>query len=113
MIDNIENIDSIPIIHVPASEALTMYEKPEFVNGCRLGKIMYGFTEDESLELESTLKLCSEVIHINDVKKGETVGYSGAFKAEKDIRLKIAKSGTFELSGTLDLDGHNIYAPGN
>lgn len=93
MIDNIENIDSIPIIHVPASEALTMYEKPEFVNGCRLGKIMYGFTEDESLELESTLKLCSEVIHINDVKKGETVGYSGAFKAEKDTRIAVVPIG--------------------
>lgn len=73
MIDNIPNIENIPIKHVSASEALTMYKRPEFVNGCRLGNIMYGFTEDEDLKLESTLKLCSEVIQINSVKKGETV----------------------------------------
>ena len=73
MIDNIENIEEIPIIHVPASEALVKYPKPDFVNGCRLGKIMYGFTIDENLKLDSIFRLYSEVIQINELKKGDTV----------------------------------------
>ena len=82
----IEKIDTskIKIIHISASEAIVNYKKPEFVNGCRLGIIMYGFTSNKELNLKSTFSLYSEVIQINNLNKGETVGYNGFYKAEKD-----------------------------
>lgn len=72
-LDNITNIGNIKIIHISASEALAKYEKPEFVNGCRLGIIMYGFTENKNLNLKSTFSVYSEVIQINKLKKGDKV----------------------------------------
>ena len=70
------------IVHIAASDALVNYTKPEFVNGCRLGIIMYGF--NEKLELLSTFKVVSEVIQINTLNKGDTVGYNGIYKASSD-----------------------------
>ena len=81
-------IDSInydfKIIHISASDALSIYQKPEYVNACRLGIIMYGFTEIKELDLKSTIEVYSEVIQVNTLNKGETVGYNGIYKAEKD-----------------------------
>ena len=49
-----EILKSVKIVHIGASETITGYEKPSFVNGCRLGIIMYGFEvmpkEDTSLK---------------------------------------------------------------
>ena len=45
---------------------------------------MYGFTSNKELNLKSTFSLYSEVIQINNLNKGETVGYNGFYKAEKD-----------------------------
>ena len=84
MVDSIREKGNIPIIHLPASEAVVLYPKPDFVNGCRLGKIMYGVTVAEDLDLKSTFKVCSEVVQINTLKKGETVGYNGAYTADVD-----------------------------
>ena len=87
----IEKIDTskIKIIHVSASEAIVNYKKPEFVNGCRLGIIMYGFTNNKRLNLKSTFSLYSEVIQINTLNIGDTVGYNGMYKA-KENNEKIA-----------------------
>lgn len=65
------DISKIKIIHISASEALTNYKKIEEANGCRLGIIMYGFSE--KVELESPVKLISEIVQIHDLKKGEVV----------------------------------------
>lgn len=67
------DISNIKIVHISASEALVKYYKPDFVNGCRLGIIMYGFTEDKELNLSSAIKLYSEVVQINELRKGDTV----------------------------------------
>lgn len=78
------DISNVPIIHISASEALEKYERPKFVNGCRLGIIMYGFCSNAYLRLRPTMKLMSEVIQIHELKKGETVGYGGAYKASEN-----------------------------
>lgn len=72
----------IPIIHIAASDALVNYDKLEFINGCRLGIIMYGF--NDKLELNSTFKVISEVIQINTLNKGDTLGYNAMYKASID-----------------------------
>lgn len=70
------------IIHLSASDALTNYSKPAFINGCRLGIIMYGFTD--KIKLDSTFRVVSEVIQINTLNKGDTLGYNGLYQATSD-----------------------------
>lgn len=84
MLEFIDAKNIFKIIHISASDALSLYEKPEFVNGCRLGIIMYGFTELKDLDLKSTFELYSEVIQINTLNKGETVGYNGIYTSKED-----------------------------
>ena len=85
--------EEIPIFHTSASDALVLYNKIDFVNGCRLGIIIYGFTEDENLNLKSTIKLVSEVIQINELTKDETVGYNGIYKAKKREKIAVVPCG--------------------
>lgn len=98
-IRNFENItqeiplNEIKIIHTSASEAMANYNKPENVNGCRLGIIIYGFTNKKELELQSTFKLKSEIIQINNLKPGDTVGYNGTYTAKGNERIAVVPIG--------------------
>ena len=87
------NKEKVKIFHTSASEALTNYKKLDYVNGCRLGIIMYGFTSDKELELKSTFSLYSKIIQINKLKPGETVGYNGAYKAEDNELIGVVQIG--------------------
>ena len=87
------NIKKIKIVHISASEATMNYPKLDFANGCRLGIVMYGFYGPKNLNLKSTFVLKSEVIQINEVKKGETVGYNGTHTAEKDEKIAVVAIG--------------------
>lgn len=89
-----ETIDkNIKIIHFQASEALERYQKPSFINGCRLGIIMYGFNEVNNIKLKSTYKLYSEIIQIHHIKKDETVGYGAKYKAKEDEIIGVVALG--------------------
>ena len=83
------NKEEIPIIHLAASETLTNYPKLPFINGCRLGIIMYGFTDNKDLKLESTISLHSEVIQINKLHQGDKLGYGGAYIAKGDELIAV------------------------
>lgn len=85
------DLTEIPIIHIQASDALTNYPKPSYVNGCRLGIIMYGFSNQ--ISLKPTFKLCSEVIQINILKPGDTVGYNALYKAKNRERIAVIPIG--------------------
>ena len=87
------DLNKIPIIHISASEALVKYDKPKYVNGCRPGIIIYGFSNDKDLKLESPIKLISEVIQIHTLKAGETVGYNGKYRAEKETKIAVVSIG--------------------
>ena len=39
--------------------------------------------------------------------------YMKGFKANHDITLNVSQGKTLQISGTLDLNGHTLYAPGN
>ena len=86
-------INNIKIVHIGASETTTLYEKLPFVNGCRLGIIMYGFTEDKTLNLQSTFSLYSKVIQINELEKDDTVGYNGVYKATNNEKIAVIAIG--------------------
>ena len=80
----------VPIIHISASEGLK-YNFPNKINGCRLGIIMYGFTD--YLKLKDVFTLHSEVIEIKKLNKGETVGYNGIYEAKEDELIAIIPIG--------------------
>lgn len=86
------DLNEIDMIHIPQSDTLLNHDRIDFVNGCRLGIIMYGLTVNK-LDLKSTFEFCSEVIEIKKLKKGETVSYDGIYKAEKDELIGIVSAG--------------------
>ena len=108
MLDYVPEAKKIPIIHVPASEALEEYPKLDFVNGYRLGKIMYGFSLDDKTDLESTFKLYSEIIQINELKKGDVLGYNANYVAKKDIKIGVVPIG-YEDGIIRDNTGRYVY----
>ena len=86
------DLNSIDIIHIAQSDTLFNYPKIDFCNGCRLGIGMYGLN-DNKLNLKDTISLVSEVIEIEKIKKGETVGYNGTYKANDDELIGVVSIG--------------------
>jgi alanine racemase len=86
------NLNDIEMVHIAQSDTLINYPKIDFCNGCRLGIIMYGLT-DSNLELLDTIELCSEIIDIKKLEKGETVSYNGTYKATEDELIGIVSIG--------------------
>ena len=102
------DLSRIPIVHIAASEALMNYKKPDFVNGCRLGIIMYGFTEEKILGLENTARLISEVVQIHELQAGDTVGYNGTFEAKEPTKIAVIPIGYAD--GVIRKNrGRNVY----
>lgn len=85
------NLSEIDMIHIAQSETLVNYPKIKFANACRLGIIMYGFSN--KLELKSIGTLCSEVIEIKKIQKGETVSYNKEYKCDNDELIAIVSIG--------------------
>ena len=86
------DLTKIDIVHIAQSDTLINYPKIDFVNGCRLGIIMYGLTDNE-LNLKNTISLISEIVEIKQVKKNETISYNGNYKAESDMLVGIVSIG--------------------
>ena len=85
------DLSNVDIVHIAQSDTLINYPKIDFVNGCRLGIIMYGLTNN--IKLKNTISLISEVIEIKEVKKNETISYNGTYKAKDDMFLGIVSIG--------------------
>lgn len=103
--------EKIKVKHISASEAMSYYAKPEYINGCRLGIIMYGFTEIKELNLESTFKLKSEIIQINTLEEGETLGYNATYTAKEKSKIAVVPIGYAD--GVIRKNkGRNVYING-
>ena len=85
------DLNEFEIVHIPNSETITSYKKKNYINGCRMGIIMYGFSNN--LNLESVFNLKSRIIEIKHIKPGDTVGYDGKYKATKDDLIGIVPIG--------------------
>ncbi|MGM9877047.1 MAG: alanine racemase [Bacilli bacterium] len=88
-----KNIDlsKIKIVHIPNSDTLVNYKKKDYINGHRMGIIMYGF--NNKLKLKNTFSVISKVLNIKEIKKGQTVGYDGAYTANEDEIIAILPIG--------------------
>ncbi len=102
------DISNIKIIHLPNSETLSNYTKLNYINGCRLGIIMYGFTKDNSLNLKSTFSVYSKIVQIKNIKKDEKVGYDGIYKAKEDEIIGIIQIGYADGIIRKNI-GRNVY----
>ena len=86
-------LENIKIVHTSASEATLYYPKPGYVNACRFGIVMYGFYAPEDYNLQSTFSLKSEVVQINTLQPGESLGYGGVFIAEEEAKIAVVPIG--------------------
>ena len=48
---------------------------------------------DVDIDLSSAMALEARILQIKDVKKGETVGYNAAYKADEDIKIAVLSIG--------------------
>lgn len=85
------DLSKIEIVHIPNSYAINNYKRKDYVNGCRMGIIMYGF--NDKLNLDSVFSLKSKIIEIKYIKNGESVGYDGKYIASKDEVIGIVPIG--------------------
>lgn len=87
----LEGIDKrkIKIVHVAASDGIINHIKSKEVNGCRIGIMMYGFTNNSDLNLQDTFSVYSEVVQMNILRRGETLGYNAKYVAKEEIE-KVA-----------------------
>ena len=105
------NLNNIEMVHIAQSDTLINYPKIDICNGCRLGIIMYGLT-DSNLDLLDTIELCSEIIDIKHLKKGETVSYNGTYEATTDELIGIVSIG-YADGVNRHLTGSYIYINDN
>ncbi len=116
---------TIPKIHIQSSYGLLNYPeiKCDYV---RVGISLYGVAStfhDKTklhLDLRPVLALKAKVILLRDVRKGESIGYSRNFKAERDSRIAILPIGYADgiprnLSGGKSyvlINGHRAFVVG-
>lgn len=88
----------VPKLHMQSSFGLLNY--PDLrCDYARIGIALYGVLPTAhaktvlKLDLRPVLSLKTKLVHIQDVCKGESVGYSRAFTAERDSRIAILPIG--------------------
>ncbi len=83
------------IIHIGNSATLLNHKKLKFVNGIRIGLIMYGIksVEKSDINVKPILSLYSKIMQIKNIKKGESVGYNLNYKAKKNEKIAVVAIG--------------------
>lgn len=84
----IQKLGYTPIKHTLNTSGIINYSNEAQFDMVRLGIGLYGFANqtDITSTLKNVLQLKSVISQIHTIKKGETVGYNRAFKAEETIK---------------------------
>ena len=84
----IEILNYTPIKHMLNTSGIINYSEEAQFDMVRLGIGLYGFANQPEITstLKNVLQLKSVISQIHTIKKGETVGYNRAFKAETTIK---------------------------
>ena len=82
------------MMHILNSAGITRYPEAQY-EMVRLGISLYGVASlsEEQQNLEPVARLKSTISQIKTIRKGETVGYNRAFRADKEIRMAIVPIG--------------------
>lgn len=85
-----ENFNTIKYIHSSASNGLLKYDD-KISNTVRPGIIIYGYESyagcSEIVKIQPIAKLKTKIVFLKDVKKGESIGYSRKYIAQKDCKI--------------------------
>lgn len=125
-INNFKNITSnvdlksIPIVHVDRSLTIATHDKLDFVNGFRMGIVMYGYQQmipsgniinkirrnhlwkkngfkdvhlGTNLDINFAFSMYSKVIEIRKIMPGEFVGYGAIYKSKNDSFIATIPAG--------------------
>lgn len=110
------DLNEIDIVHIDRSLTLEQHDKIDFVNGVRLGIVMYGFNKyryplswkrklynkifrikdnykESILNINTVLKFYTEVIEIKKVSSNEIIGYGGMYDNKNDVTIGILPYG--------------------
>lgn len=84
----IESLGYTPIRHILNSSGIVNYPEYQF-DMVRIGIGMVGISYNETIQakLQSAVAFKSIISQISDIYKGESVGYSRKFKADKNTRI--------------------------
>lgn len=92
------------IIHLGGSKIITSNYDYSFINGVRIGILMYGYNLDEKnnqlLELKPAMGLYSEVLELRVIEKGTYVGYDATYQAKEKETIATIPIGYYD--GILD-----------
>lgn len=69
-----------------------LIKKAKIVNSARFGLAIFGYRNDVP-ELKPVLSLYSKIIHIDELKKGDTVGYDYSYTAQQDAHFGLLSIG--------------------
>ena len=125
------DLNKIKIRHIFSSNSLYLHKKLPFLNGVRIGQMLYNshfspinetglinklkkikrniirnklklspLNNNYELDLKNTLTLCSTIIEIKKVKKGETIGYDATLVDE-----------TIKINDEVIIFGNNCIKP--
>ena len=79
-------------VHILNSDGIQNYAKKDIginYTHVRVGLMLYGYTKNT----KPILKLEVPILHINDVKKYQKVGYDGTFIAKPNMKIAVLKIG--------------------
>ena len=80
------------ICHLYNTNGILNLEKNPY-EMARMGIGLYGISEPQSLYLDPVLKLKTKISQIKHIKKGDGVGYSRAFIADRDMKIGVLAIG--------------------
>lgn len=87
-------LDGLSLPDSAANSAGIVRIKPYHFTYARAGIILYGYSPVcTEIPVKPCMSWQSEVVHVTDVRRGESIGYGRSFVANKDMRIAVAAVG--------------------
>lgn len=99
----------LPFKQTAANSAALLRFPETHLDWVRPGLMLYGgspipdLASAEKLELQPAMTFCSQVLSVQNIQRGEKVGYGGTFTADKPMRIGVVACGY--------ADGYPRHAP--
>lgn len=97
MVNEIKEFGFNPIVHAQNSAAIIDIKDIRF-DMCRLGISLYGYYPSdevikENISFKKVMSVYSQIVHIKNIEKGDSVGYGATFTASKKTRVATVAIG--------------------
>ncbi len=94
------DVSKIPLIHIASSAGFISYNellrKP--FNFSRIGLLLFGIVPETknrvlNLKINDVVKIKANILRVQEIKKGTTIGYGCLFKAQKKMKIATISTG--------------------